>query len=160
MATSSEAEAASFRCFRDQAKTGRVTVTDRSMTRFWLTLEQGVKFVVRSIEAMHGGEVFIPKIPSMNIMDLVTALAPQCDVVNTGIRPGEKLHEVAHLRGRGPLGGLRPTACHHQTRTPLVARRQLDVGPPGRRWVQLRQQHQPRQSERRGPAQDPDETAA
>jgi UDP-N-acetylglucosamine 4,6-dehydratase len=80
--------------FRDQAKTGRVTVTDPRMTRFWLTLDQGVQFVVRSTEAMHGGEVFIPKIPSMNILDLVAALAPECDIVNTGIRPGEKLHEA------------------------------------------------------------------
>jgi UDP-N-acetylglucosamine 4,6-dehydratase len=80
--------------FRDQAKTGRVTVTDPRMTRFWLTLDQGVKFVIRCVEGMHGGETFVPKIPSMNIMDLVAALAPQCDVVNTGIRPGEKLHEA------------------------------------------------------------------
>src|SRR5207244_935091 len=80
--------------FRDQAKTGRITVTDPRMTRFWLTLEQGVKFVIRCAEEMHGGEVFVPKIPSMNIMDLVTALAPHCDVVKTGIRPGEKLHEA------------------------------------------------------------------
>src|SRR5882672_7767241 len=88
--------------FRDQAKTGRVTVTDPRMTRFWLTLDQGVQFVVRSTEAMHGGEVFIPKIPSMNIMDLVTALAPQCDVVNTGIRPGEKLHEALISEDEAP----------------------------------------------------------
>src|SRR5579859_4483563 len=80
--------------FKEQVKTGRVTVTDPRMTRFWLTLEQGVKFVTRSIEGMHGGEVFIPKIPSMSILDLVAALAPHCDIVNTGIRPGEKLHEA------------------------------------------------------------------
>ncbi len=80
--------------FREQKKTGKVTVTDRRMTRFWITLEQGVRFVIRCIERMHGGEVFIPKIPSMNIMDLVTAIAEGCKVDHVGIRPGEKLHEV------------------------------------------------------------------
>ena len=80
--------------FLEQSQTGRVTVTDPRMTRFWLTLEQGVRFVIRCIEHMHGGEVFIPKIPSMNIMDLVQAIAPDCKVDYIGIRPGEKLHEV------------------------------------------------------------------
>ena len=64
------------------------------MTRFWLTLDQGVRFVISAIEQMHGGEVFIPRIPSMNIMDLVAAIAPGCAVENIGIRPGEKLHEA------------------------------------------------------------------
>ena len=64
------------------------------MTRFWLTLEQGVRFVLRSIEAMHGGEVFVPKIPSMRILDLAEAIAPECEVDFIGIRPGEKLHEM------------------------------------------------------------------
>ena len=63
------------------------------MTRFWLTLDQGVRFVIGCIEKMHGGEVFVPKIPSMKIIDLVTALAPDCAIENIGIRPGEKLHE-------------------------------------------------------------------
>jgi len=80
--------------FLEQRQTGRVTVTDPRMTRFWLTLEQGVRFVIRCIEHMRGGEVFIPKIPSMNIMDLVQAIAPDCKVDYIGIRPGEKLHEV------------------------------------------------------------------
>ena len=80
--------------FLEQRRTGRVTVTDPRMTRFWLTLEQGVRFVIRSIECMQGGEVFVPKIPSMNIMDLVQAIAPDCRVDYIGIRPGEKLHEV------------------------------------------------------------------
>jgi len=79
--------------FKEQGKTGTVTVTDERMTRFWITLEQGVKFVISSIERMHGGEVFIPKIPSMNIMDLVNTLAPDCEIKVIGIRPGEKLHE-------------------------------------------------------------------
>jgi len=80
--------------FLEQRRTGRVTVTDPRMTRFWLTLEQGVRFVIRSIECMQGGEVFVPKIPSMNIIDLVQAIAPDCKVDYIGIRPGEKLHEV------------------------------------------------------------------
>jgi UDP-N-acetylglucosamine 4,6-dehydratase/5-epimerase len=80
--------------FVEQRKSGRVSVTDPRMTRFWITLEQGVKFVIRCIEQMHGGEVFTPKIPSMNIMDLVRTVAPDCIVDYVGIRPGEKLHEV------------------------------------------------------------------
>jgi UDP-N-acetylglucosamine 4,6-dehydratase len=80
--------------FQEQMKTGRITVTDPRMTRFWLTLEHGVRFVLNAIETMHGGEVFVPKIPSMRIMDLVKAIAPSCEVNEIGIRPGEKLHEV------------------------------------------------------------------
>jgi UDP-N-acetylglucosamine 4,6-dehydratase len=80
--------------FLEQRKNGKVTITDQRMTRFWITLEQGVRFVIRCVEQMHGGEVFVPKIPSMNIMDLAKAVAPDCDVENIGIRPGEKLHEV------------------------------------------------------------------
>lgn len=80
--------------FREQRKTGSITITDDRMTRFWLTLEQGVQFVLRSIETMQGGEVFVPKIPSMKIMDLARAIAPEAKIQITGIRPGEKLHEV------------------------------------------------------------------
>jgi UDP-N-acetylglucosamine 4,6-dehydratase len=80
--------------FMEQRKRGRVTVTDPRMTRFWLTLEQGVRFVVRAIEQMHGGEIFVPKIPSMRLVDLAEAVAPGCAVEFIGIRPGEKLHEV------------------------------------------------------------------
>jgi UDP-N-acetylglucosamine 4,6-dehydratase len=64
------------------------------MTRFWLSLEQGVRFVIRCIEIMQGGEVFIPKIPSMRVIDLANAIAPGCKVERIGIRAGEKLHEV------------------------------------------------------------------
>ena len=80
--------------FLAQRKTGKVTVTDPQMTRFWLTLEQGVRFVIRAIENMVGGEVFVPRIPSMKMMTLVEAIAPRCAVETIGIRPGEKLHEV------------------------------------------------------------------
>src|ERR1700676_127597 len=80
--------------FLEQRKRGRITITDPLMTRFWLTLEQGVRFVVRAIEQMHGGEIFVPKIPSMRLVDLAEAVAPGCAVDYIGIRPGEKLHEV------------------------------------------------------------------
>jgi len=80
--------------FKRQRKTGKVTVTDKRMTRFWLTLERGVKFVVNCIEQMHGGEVFVPRIPSMKVMDLAEAIAPGCEIEYIGIRPGERLHEA------------------------------------------------------------------
>ena len=80
--------------FRDQRASGRVTVTDPAMTRFWLHLEQGVEFAIRSGSQMRGGEIFVPKIPSMRIMDLVETVAPGCQVEVIGIRPGEKLHEI------------------------------------------------------------------
>lgn len=80
--------------FQEQRKSGKVTVTDPRMTRFWITLEQGVRFVLNSIETMVGGEVFVPKISSMRMVDLATAIAPDCEIQVIGIRPGEKLHEV------------------------------------------------------------------
>ena len=80
--------------FEQQRKSGTVTVTDPRMTRFWLTLDQGVKFVLNCLDTMHGGEVFIPKIPSMSITDLAHTIAPDCKIEYIGIRPGEKLHEV------------------------------------------------------------------
>lgn len=80
--------------FQEQRKRGRITVTDPRMTRFWLTLEQGVRFVVQCIEQMHGGEIFVPKIPSMKLVEMAEAIAPGCEVEYIGIRPGEKLHEV------------------------------------------------------------------
>lgn len=80
--------------FREQRQDGRITLTDERMTRFWLTLDQGVRFVIRCVEQMHGGEVFVPKIPSMRVLDLARAMAPRCNIEIIGIRPGEKLHEV------------------------------------------------------------------
>jgi len=80
--------------FLEQRRAGRVTVTDPRMTRFWLTLEQAVRFVIRCAERAAGGEVFVPKIPSMRVTDLTEAVAPGCEVEFIGIRPGEKLHEV------------------------------------------------------------------
>lgn len=73
---------------------GRLTVTDPNMTRFWITLEQGVRFVLRCLEQMHGAEVFVPKLPSMKLRDLAQALAPECEIDTIGVRPGEKIHEL------------------------------------------------------------------
>ena len=80
--------------FLQQRHNGKLTITDERMTRFWLTLDQGVRFVIRCVEAMHGGEVFVPKIPSTRIVDLARVIAPQATLNVIGIRPGEKLHEV------------------------------------------------------------------
>lgn len=80
--------------FKKIRETGVVPITDERMTRFWITLEQGVQFVLDNLERMHGGEIFVPKIPSMNIMDLAKAIAPECKTEIVGIRPGEKLHEA------------------------------------------------------------------
>ncbi len=74
-------------------------ITDHRMTRFWLTLEQGVEFVIRSFERMHGGEIFVPKMPSMKIVDVAKTIYPESDIQVTGIRPGEKLHEVVVSSG-------------------------------------------------------------
>lgn len=80
--------------FKKVKSTGVVPITDERMTRFWITLDQGVQFVLDSLERMHGGEIFIPKIPSMKVTDLAKAIAPECEVEIVGIRPGEKLHEA------------------------------------------------------------------
>ena len=80
--------------FIKQRDTGVIPVTHLDMTRFWITLDQGVEFVQLALKEMEGGEIFVPKIPSMRITDLVEAIAPGCRVVDTGIRPGEKLHEI------------------------------------------------------------------
>ncbi len=69
-------------------------ITDERMTRFWITLQDGVDFVFKDFERMHGGEIFIPKIPSATILDLAKAMAPQLPLKIIGIRPGEKLHEI------------------------------------------------------------------
>lgn len=73
---------------------GILPVTDERMTRFWITLDHGAEFVLKSLLNMNGGEIFVPKIPSAGIMDVVAAIAPACRIEVVGIRPGEKLHEV------------------------------------------------------------------
>lgn len=79
--------------FLKQRSSGRITITDERMTRFWLSLDEGVHFVIRCVEQMEGGEVFIPKIPSTKVIDLARAIAPEAQIEIIGIRPGEKLHE-------------------------------------------------------------------
>ncbi len=94
--------------FISQRPTGKLTLTDERMTRFWLTLEQGVRFVIRCTEQMQGGEVFVPKIPSTRILDLARLIAPQAEIEITGIRPGEKLHEVLIHEDEARLALERP----------------------------------------------------
>lgn len=80
--------------FRKMKEKGQLTITDERMTRFWITLENGVGFVLKSLKTMVGGEIFVPKIPSMKITDLAKAIAPEAKLKIVGIRPGEKLHEL------------------------------------------------------------------
>ena len=80
--------------FLAQRPTGRITITDVRMTRFLITVERGVEFVLESLARMIGGEIFVPKIPSVRITDLARVIAPECEQEVIGIRPGEKLHEV------------------------------------------------------------------
>ena len=80
--------------FLEHRQTGVLPITDERMTRFWITLDQAVGFVLKCLELMQGGEVFVPKLASMPIIDLAKALAPDCRHEIVGIRPGEKLHEI------------------------------------------------------------------
>jgi UDP-N-acetylglucosamine 4,6-dehydratase len=80
--------------FRERAQTGILPITDVRMTRFWITLDQAVHFVIKSLDLAKGGEIFVPRIPSMRIFDLAKAIAPDCKHEIVGIRPGEKLHET------------------------------------------------------------------
>ena len=80
--------------FLQQAKTGTITITNEKMTRFWLSLDDGVDFVLNSIKSMQGGEIFIPKIPSFRVIDAAKVVAPEAKINIIGIRPGEKLHEI------------------------------------------------------------------
>jgi len=80
--------------FLKQKESGRITITDPRMTRFWITLDQAVELVLKGFKYMEGGEIFVPQIPSMRITDLARAIAPECAIDHIGIRPGEKLHEA------------------------------------------------------------------
>ena len=80
--------------FLKYKQTGKLPITDFRMTRFWITLEQGVNFTLSCLEKMHGGEIFVPKIPSMKIVDLAKTICPKCKLETNGIRPGEKINEV------------------------------------------------------------------
>ncbi|MBC8276039.1 MAG: UDP-N-acetylglucosamine 4,6-dehydratase (inverting) [Chloroflexi bacterium] len=80
--------------FLEQGENGKITITDERMTRFWITLEQGVRFVIDCIDRMHGGEVFVPKIPSMKVTELADVIAPGAEREVIGIRAGEKVDEI------------------------------------------------------------------
>jgi UDP-N-acetylglucosamine 4,6-dehydratase len=80
--------------FHKLRSTGRLPITDERMTRFWITLDQGVQFVQDCLGRMKGGEIFVPKIPSVKVVDLARVIAPDCRMEYIGIRPGEKLHEA------------------------------------------------------------------
>ncbi|TLZ43407.1 MAG: UDP-N-acetylglucosamine 4,6-dehydratase (inverting) [Methanobacteriota archaeon] len=88
--------------FRDQARAGTLMLTDERMTRFWITQEQAVRFILGSLNRMQGGEIFVPKIPSMRVADLARAIAPDAKRKVTGIRPGEKLHETLLTEEEAP----------------------------------------------------------
>lgn len=79
--------------FLKQKEKGTLTITSKDVTRFWITLDEGVRFVATAIESMKGGEIYVPKMPSIRILDLASAIAPKARVKYTGLRPGEKLHE-------------------------------------------------------------------
>jgi len=89
-----------FQKIKDQ---GYIPITDRRMTRFWITLDQGVQLVLKALEEMHGGEIFIPKIPSVRVIDIAEAIAPGVKHEIVGIRPGEKLHEVLVSESESPM---------------------------------------------------------
>ncbi|MFD7730105.1 UDP-N-acetylglucosamine 4,6-dehydratase (inverting) [Kitasatospora phosalacinea] len=90
--------------FRELARQGRsLPITDKRMTRFWITLDQAVRFVVESLEIMQGGELYVPRIPSMRILDLAEAVAPAAPTHEIGVRPGEKLHEEMICPDDAPL---------------------------------------------------------
>ncbi|HAR80370.1 MAG TPA: UDP-N-acetylglucosamine 4,6-dehydratase (inverting) [Succinivibrionaceae bacterium] len=104
-----------------------IPVTDLKMTRFWITLDQGVDFVLNGLVRMHGGEIFVPKIPSIKIVDLAKAIAPDIPVKEIGIRPGEKLHEVMcpkddsmHVIEFDEFYIIRPSISFSSKSTPLV----------------------------------------
>ena len=92
--------------FEKQKQSGRVTITDERMTRFWITLDQAVELVIKAFKHMQGGEIFLPRIPSMKVKDLARAVAPGCKLDVIGIRPGEKLNEVliTEEEGRNTIG--------------------------------------------------------
>jgi FlaA1/EpsC-like NDP-sugar epimerase len=88
--------------FLDRAATGRLPITDERMTRFMITLEQGVELVWHALEDMEGGEIYVNKIPSMRVVDIARAVAPEAVHDLVGIRPGEKLHEQMVSLEDGP----------------------------------------------------------
>lgn len=85
-----------------QKTTGTVTLTDERMTRFWITVDEVMNIVLESLSLMEGGEIFVPKMKSLKIVDVIQTLAPNCAIRTVGIRPGEKLHEVLITEHEAP----------------------------------------------------------
>ncbi|MBI3380319.1 UDP-N-acetylglucosamine 4,6-dehydratase (inverting) [Candidatus Gottesmanbacteria bacterium] len=115
--------------FNHQKKNGEITITDEKMIRFWITLDEGVWFVIKAIELMCGGEVFVPRIPSMKIMDLAKSVAPKCKIKVIGIRPGEKIHELLisedearNTYEQKDMYIIRPSNLFHEPVNPLWKR--------------------------------------
>lgn len=113
--------------FLEHRKHGWLPITDERMTRFWITLEEGVRFVASCLDMMSGGEIFVPKISTMRIVDLAKAMAPEAELRTVGIRPGEKLHETLipkdearNTFDHGSLYVIRP-AMQHWSSAPLAA---------------------------------------
>ena len=80
--------------FLEQKAAGKITITNRQMTRFWITIEKAIELVIKAFEEMEGGEIFVPKIPSISMEEFAKIIAPDCKIEDIGIRPGEKMHEV------------------------------------------------------------------
>jgi len=115
--------------FLSRRETGVLPVTDPDMTRFWITLEQSVAFVLKAFERMGGGEIFVPKLPSTRIGDLVKAIAPECKVQILGVRPGEKIHESLIMTDEN-RNTLEYDDCY-MVFSPFSARRTPDAVAPG-----------------------------
>jgi UDP-N-acetylglucosamine 4,6-dehydratase len=112
--------------FKRQAADGEVTITDVRMTRFWITLDQAIDFVLWSLDRMGGGEIFVPKIPSMRITDMAEALAPGVPHRIVGMRPGEKLHEALLTADEARHSRESPTGFKILPEYPFVALREHD----------------------------------
>lgn len=101
--------------FLEHQRQGRtIPITDRRMTRFWMPLSAAVDLVLYAAEAMQGGEIFVPSIPSASVMEIAKALAPDCSTMETGLRPGEKLHEtlIAEDEAAQTVVRVRPDGAH------------------------------------------------
>lgn len=96
--------------WKEQSKTGAISITDPDMTRFWLPIDRGVEFVLNCLKQMAGGELFIPKVPSMRLGDLARVVAPDAEQNIIGLRPGEKLHEVLLSKNESHMAREFPTA--------------------------------------------------
>ena len=128
--------------FMEQRKRDRITITDPRMTRFWMTLEQGVRFVIAVSSRCMVERFSSPKLPSMRLAEMALLIAPGCEVQDIGIRPGERTARGTGFRGRSsPHIGNRGYVCD-PAGAPVVANRKLEAGAPASGWLPLRQRHQ------------------